>query len=67
MQAKVQAELDQVVGRSRLPSFTDRQHLPYTEAVLLEIQRCGNIVPFGVNHFTTVDIEVIIRYNYETK
>ena len=35
-----------------------RPNLPYTEAVIMESQRCGNIVPMGVIHFNTVSIEV---------
>lgn len=58
VQKKVQEELDEVVGRSRCPSLTDRADLPYTEAVIMEIQRCGNIIPMGVSHFNAVPIEV---------
>ena len=50
VQEQVQQELDQVVGTDRLPSLADRPNLPYTEAVIMEIQRCGNIGPFGVQH-----------------
>ena len=35
-----------------------RPNLPYTEAVIMESQRCGNIVPMGVIHFNTVPIQV---------
>ena len=52
VQEKVQQELDRVVGTNRLPSTSDRPNLPYTEAVLMEIQRHANIVPMGVNHRT---------------
>ncbi len=45
-----QAEIEREVGRSRMPSLADRDRLPYTAAVLLEILRCGNIVPQGVHH-----------------
>ena len=51
VQEKVQQELDQVVGTDRLPSCSDRPNLPYTEAVLMEVQRCGNITPLGVQHY----------------
>ncbi|KYN50480.1 Cytochrome P450 18a1, partial [Trachymyrmex cornetzi] len=49
----VQDELDQVVGRSRLPSLEDRQFLPITEATILEVLRRSNLVPLGTTHATT--------------
>ena len=58
MQAKIQSELDQVVGRGRAPVLTDRPSLPYTEAVIMEIQRHANIVPNGVGHTSSRDITV---------
>ncbi|XP_072030577.1 cytochrome P450 2U1-like [Amphiura filiformis] len=39
IQAKVHQEIDAVVGPTRMPQWADRSLLPYTEAVLLEIQR----------------------------
>jgi len=57
-QSKVQSELDSVVGRARLPSLSDRPGLPYTEAVLAEIQRYANIVPQGVAHCSNRDVTV---------
>ncbi|XP_069701146.1 methyl farnesoate epoxidase-like isoform X2 [Periplaneta americana] len=44
-QRRVQAELDSVVGRDRLPDFSDRPNLPYVEAVLLEVQRLYLVTP----------------------
>ncbi|XP_077390414.1 cytochrome P450 2J2-like [Festucalex cinctus] len=47
IQKKVQAEIDNVMGQSRLPALADRPNMPYTEAVIYETQRVGNIVPLG--------------------
>jgi len=58
IQAQVQAELDKVVGQNRHPSIKDRTSLPFTEAVLMEIQRCANIVPNGVNHLCIRDFTI---------
>ncbi|KZT03209.1 cytochrome P450 [Laetiporus sulphureus 93-53] len=52
---KAQAEIDQVVGTSRLPNFSDRSSLPYLERVLLEVYRWNCPVPLGVPHFSTAD------------
>ena len=44
---KAQAEIDAVVGSGRLPSAVDRGHLPYCEALYLEIMRTYTFVPCG--------------------
>ena len=49
----VQDELDQVVGRSRMPTLEDAPYLPITEATILEILRRSSIVPLGTTHATT--------------
>lgn len=49
----VQNELDQVVGRSRLPSLEDLPFLPITEATIQEVLRRANLVPLGTPHATT--------------
>jgi len=58
VQSKVQEELDRVVGRGRVPSLNDRPDLPYTEAVIMEVQRYANIIPEGVGHSSQKDITV---------
>ena len=53
VQRKVQSEIDEVVGRERLPSLTDRSSMPYTEAVIQELTRIQPIGPLGGPHRAT--------------
>uniref|UniRef100_H3CZV8 Cytochrome P450, family 2, subfamily N, polypeptide 13 n=1 Tax=Tetraodon nigroviridis TaxID=99883 RepID=H3CZV8_TETNG len=55
VQEKVQTEIDRTIGRSRQPTMADRANLPYTDAVIHEIQRMGNIVPLNGLRMTTRD------------
>ncbi|XP_061606415.1 cytochrome P450 2K1-like [Phyllopteryx taeniolatus] len=55
IQERVHAELSSVVG-SRLMDVEDRKNLPYTNAVIHEIQRFANIVPMAIMHQTTQDV-----------
>jgi cytochrome P450 len=50
VQAKAQAEIDSVIGSARLPRISDRDHLPYVNAVISEVLRCGEIVLLGLPH-----------------
>ena len=44
---RAQEEVDRVVGSERLPSFSDREDLPFINAVLKETLRWENVVPTG--------------------
>lgn len=50
---RVQDELDQVVGRHRLPTIEDLQYLPITESTILESMRRSSIVPLATTHSPT--------------
>ncbi|XP_076336270.1 cytochrome P450 2J6-like [Tachypleus tridentatus] len=58
VQKRVQNEMDSVIGRERLPSWGDHIHLPYTQAVLHEVQRWQTIAPLGLLRYTTEDTTV---------
>ncbi|KAI0677671.1 CyP450 monooxygenase [Trametes maxima] len=55
VQSQAQAELDAVVGSSRLPDFEERPDLPYINAVVKECMRWHVVVPLGVPHRTIAD------------
>ncbi|XP_077654892.1 cytochrome P450 2C9-like isoform X2 [Urocitellus parryii] len=55
--AKVQEEIDHVIGRHRSPCMQDKSNMPYTEAVLHEIQRYIDLVPTNLPHAVTCDIK----------
>jgi len=55
---KIQAELEQVVGKHRLPTLADMPSLHYTRASILEVMRRSTVVPTGVTHATTRTVEI---------
>ena len=57
VQTKVRNELQSNLG-SRKAKMADRHLTPYTEAVIHEIQRKGNISPMGLFHQTIESIRV---------
>lgn len=58
VQRRVQQEIDEVIGQARQPEMGDQAHMPFTMAVVHEVQRYADIVPLGVPHMTTRDIKV---------
>ncbi|EOB05384.1 Cytochrome P450 2K1, partial [Anas platyrhynchos] len=55
IQKKVQDEIEQVLG-SNPPRTEHRTQMPYTDAVIHEIQRFANILPLNLPHETTEDV-----------
>ncbi|XP_063560638.1 cytochrome P450 2D6 [Gorilla gorilla gorilla] len=58
VQRRVQQEIDDVIGQVRRPEMGDQARMPYTTAVIHEVQRFGDMIPLGVTHMTSRDIEV---------
>jgi cytochrome P450 len=50
IQKKAQAEIDHTVGNSRLPNFSDRENLPYVDAIITETLRWFPILPLALPH-----------------
>ncbi|XP_038957343.1 cytochrome P450 2C6 isoform X3 [Rattus norvegicus] len=55
--AKVQEEIDRVVGKHRSPCMQDRSRMPYTDAMIHEVQRFIDLIPTNLPHAVTCDIK----------
>lgn len=53
--ARAQAELDNVVGRDRLPDFADESDLVYCSALVREIMRWRTVIAGGLAHASIKD------------
>ncbi|KAM8953806.1 cytochrome P450 2K1-like isoform 1-T1 [Pelodytes ibericus] len=56
VQKKVQNEIDKVIGSAH-PQSEHRKEMPFTDAVIHEIQRFANILPGNLPHVTTQDVK----------
>ena len=50
IQRKAQVQMDEVVGSDRLPSFEDRNQLPYLDHIVQETLRWCPVSPIGLPH-----------------
>lgn len=55
VQARAQREIDEVVGRDRLPDFSDRPRLPFIDAICREVLRWNVILPMAIAHASVRD------------
>uniref|UniRef100_G1RRD4 Cytochrome P450 family 2 subfamily C member 19 n=1 Tax=Nomascus leucogenys TaxID=61853 RepID=G1RRD4_NOMLE len=55
--AKAQEEIERVIGRNRSPCMQDRGHMPYTDAVVHEVQRYIDLIPTNLPHAVTCDVK----------
>uniref|UniRef100_A0A8U8BXJ0 Uncharacterized protein n=1 Tax=Geospiza parvula TaxID=87175 RepID=A0A8U8BXJ0_GEOPR len=54
-QEQVFEEISRVIGPGRAPALADRALMPFTDAVIHEIQRCSDLLPMNVPHRVTQD------------
>ncbi|XP_062987235.1 cytochrome P450 2C19-like [Elgaria multicarinata webbii] len=55
IQEKVRKEIDQEISRTRRPCMADHGRMPYTDAVIHEIQRFISFIPINVPHAVLKD------------
>lgn len=55
IQSRAQHELDQVLGKGDLPTFSDEPGLPYISALVKETLRHNPITPLGTITFSFCD------------
>lgn len=53
---EMQREIDNVVRQDNCPKMEDRKSLPFTDAVIHEVQRFLDIVPFSLPRYAFKDI-----------
>ncbi|XP_001374818.1 cytochrome P450 2C19-like isoform X1 [Monodelphis domestica] len=54
---KIHEEIDRVIGHNRSPCLKDRNSMPYTDAVIHEMQRYIDLVPANLTHSVIQDVK----------
>ena len=54
-QTEIQNQLDEVVGRDRMPGLDDRPNLSLVQATIMEALRLGNVAEQTLPHYTVKD------------
>lgn len=49
VQKRAQTAVDEVVGRDRLPDFSDHLSIPFVDAVIKEVLRWRMVLPLGMD------------------
>lgn len=52
----MQKEIDTVIAQDRCPKMEDRKSLPFTDAVIHEVQRFLDLIPFSLPRYALHDI-----------
>ncbi|XP_054724535.1 cytochrome P450 18a1-like [Uloborus diversus] len=58
VQRKMYSEIQEVLGHERFPTRADHLNMPYTEAVILEMNRWKTIIPINLMRYTLQDTEL---------
>lgn len=54
-QRAAQDEIDQIIGKEALPTFKDKERLPYAQALCKELLRWRPVTPIAVPHVLRED------------
>ncbi|MBN3314961.1 CP2B5 protein, partial [Atractosteus spatula] len=56
VQERIQKEIDAVIGAQRHPALEDLKAMPFTNAVIHEVQRLLDVVPMNLPHMATQNV-----------